>query len=109
MSIAKKLLLVTVLIGVAAFPGRPQAQSPGPAAAFHAIGDLPGGDPTFTTLVKDATRVGNTIYAVGGLNTKSPNCNAPCFRTDTPFLWQFNGTTATLTGLPDMTVPNAGT
>ena len=104
MSMTKKLLLLCVLVGIGAFTGRPHAQTP--VAAFHSIGDLPGGDPTFTTLVKDATRVGDTIYAVGSLNTKSPNCTAPCFRTDTPFLWQFNGTTATLTALPDLTAPN---
>lgn len=91
------LLLACVLVGVGAFAGRPSAQAP--AAAFHAVGDLQGGG--FTTIIRDATRAGGVIYAVGGAVSRV-NCPAPCPSPDTPILWRFDGTSATLTPLPDL-------
>ena len=56
------LTLFCVLIGIVAVTGRPRAQ--GPAAAFYAVGDLPGGGAT--TVIRDATQSGGVVYAVGG-------------------------------------------
>ena len=100
-------LLVCVLIGISAFGGRPNAQAP--AAAFHAVGDLPGGGAT--TIIRDATQSGGVIYAVGGAVTRQTTCGGvpppgagPCAGTDTPILWRFDGINpATLEALPDIT------
>ena len=51
---------VATLVGIVPLAGR--AQSPA-APVFHAIGDLSGG--TTSSNVRDATRVGTMIYAVG--------------------------------------------
>ena len=90
--------------------GRPVAQS-SPQAAFHAIGDLDDGTPAdgdssqFSSQVRDAVRVGTTIYAVGGGSrlpcVPSQTCPSPLF-TDTGLLWTFNGSSATLTALPNV-------
>ena len=57
----RRLLFVAgVLAGVVGFNESPSTQSP--AAAFHAIGDLPGGG--FTTIIWDATRAGGAIAAL---------------------------------------------
>src|SRR3954467_12150809 len=98
MPVRKWVLLSCVLLGILAFGGRPNAA--GPDAAFHAVGDLPGGD--FTTVIRDATRVGGSIYAVGGGLALTSGCPAPCFKTDKAFLWTFDGSAGTLTALPDL-------
>jgi hypothetical protein len=75
----------------------------GPVVGFHTIGDLPGGY-TFST-VRDATKVGDVIYAVGG----SANMNqAPSvFGADTPILWTREGTNLpVLTALPHLATPS---
>jgi hypothetical protein len=99
-------LLLLVLTGIVAFAWRPRAQ--GPAAEFYAIGDLPGGGAT--TIIRDATRSGDLIYAVGEAVTRLTNCGnpptnpGPCSVTDTRILWRFDETTATATreALPDI-------
>lgn len=103
----KSLLLACVLIGIATFGGRPRAQAPPAAAAFYAVGDLPGGGAT--TIIRDATQSGGVIYAVGGAVTRRTDCGipltnpAPCTGTDTPILWRFDGINpATLEALPDI-------
>ena len=91
MLMRKSLLLAALLAGVVALGGRPTAQAP--AAAFHGIGDLPGG--LTTSIVRDATKDGGTIYAVGGSNaTSNPN-------SDSAVIWTFDGLNPpTLTELP---------
>ena len=49
---------------------------------FFGVGDLPGG--TVTSEVRDATRVGNTIHAVGTSSANAANG-------DTAFLWTSAG------------------
>ena len=82
-------------------------------SAFHAIGDLPGGPSV--SQVRDATRVGGSIYAVGasaahvqllctGQNTP-PGCVGQ-FNPDTSALWSWNGTSGTLTALQDLVTPS---
>ena len=74
------LLLLCVLTAVAVYVDRPRAA--GPSVTFHAIGDLTGGG--FTTVISDATRADDIIYAVGGAVSRRA-CNAPCpMPTDTP-------------------------
>jgi hypothetical protein len=84
-------LLILLLAGLTATIGR--AQPPAPAASFYGIGDLPGGITTST--VRDATKFGGTIYAVGGSNaTSNPS-------SDSALIWTFDGLNpATLTQLP---------
>src|SRR5690348_15795819 len=97
----KRLLLVCVLIGISTFGGGSNAQ--GPAAALHAVGDLPGGGAT--TIIRDATRSGDVISAVGSAATILLGCgvpgSAPCAGPDTPILWRYDGVNpATLQALP---------
>lgn len=99
-------ITVLALVGIVPITGRAQ----GPATvAFHAIGDLPGG-PTLSA-VRDATRVGSMIYAVGAsaqnaqVLCTAPNVPAGCvgaFGQDTAVLWSFDTATsaASLTALP---------
>ncbi len=97
-----------VLVGLTSCTGRADS-----GFAFHAIGDLAGG-PTLS-LVRDATRVGGTIYAVGGsaaLNQVlcvSPNNPVGCVGAigpDTAMLWTWDGTSEQMTALPNL-VTNA--
>lgn len=74
-------LLILLLAGLTTPVGR--AQPPAPLASFYGIGDLPGG--STTSIVRDATKVGGTIYAVGGSNaTFNPN-------SDSAAIWTFDG------------------
>jgi hypothetical protein len=83
--------------------------------AFHGVGDLPGGA-AFST-VRDATKTGGIVYAVGGSSANpqtlcvSPNNPAGCVGAlgpDTAVLWTWNGTTGVLTALPNLlTSPTA--
>lgn len=86
------LLLPCVLIGIVAVTGGPRAQ--GPVAAFHAVGQLPGLRAQPASIIRDATRVGNVIYAVGGAAERlcSPTSGL-CGETDTAVLWRFDGRT----------------
>jgi hypothetical protein len=99
----KRLLCAALLTGIVAVAVtvRPTAQAP--TAAFHVVGDLPGGGAL--TVVRDVTRVDGVIYAVGGAVTRIacslPACPLPS-GTDTPFLWRFDGTNATMQALPDI-------
>lgn len=97
---------IAVLVGLVPITSRAQAPA---QPIFHGIGDLPGG-PTLST-IRDATRVGSMIYAVGASaqNTQvlctSPGVPAGCvgaFGQDTAVLWSFDTTTSasTLTALP---------
>ena len=79
------------------------------SAASHAVGDLPGG-PVISS-VRDATRVGGVLYAVGASTSHSqipcisPNNPVGCvqqFSPDTALLWTFDGVNGTLTRLPDL-------
>jgi hypothetical protein len=83
-------LLILLLAGLTTPVGR--AQPPVPVASFYGIGDLPGG--LTTSIVRDATKDGGTIYAVGGSNaTSNPN-------SDSAVIWTFDGVNSTLTPLP---------
>ena len=101
----KWLLLFCLLVGIAGLGPRPSAQ--GSAIVFHAIGDLPGGGAT--TVIKDATRVGAVIHAVGGAVSRLTNCGnpatnpGPCSNTDTGILWRSDG--SALQALPDIASP----
>ena len=92
-------ITVLALVGIVPITGR--AQSP-TGVLFHAIGDLPGG-PAVSS-VRDATRVGSMIYAVGASAQNNqvlctgPNVPGGCvnaFGQDTPILWSFDTTTST--------------
>ncbi len=91
-----------VVLIVVAWAGSPLTVTPraqGPIAAFHAIGDLPGGG--FTTWIKDATRSGGVIHAVGGAVARvTCPTGAPCASTDTGILWRSDG--SALRVLPDV-------
>src|SRR5687768_13585194 len=95
-----------LLAGVVGFADRPRAA--GPTAKFHVIGDVdtPAIADGAMTIIRDATRVGSGVYAVGGAVTRQL-CAAvpfasPCPNPDTPILWTFDGTnTPTLEALPD--------
>lgn len=91
--------------------------APGPfgAAALHGIGDLPGG--VIASDVRDATRVGGVLYAVGGAAANNqvecvgpqdpPGCLTQLteFHPDTAVLWTRDADAATLTPLPDLAPP----
>ena len=88
-SLSSNIATVTIVVA----PAGPPAP-----ATFHAIGDLPGGP--IVSVVRDATRVGGVIYAVGAsaANTQvlcvGPNNPAGCvpqFNPDTAVLWTWNG------------------
>lgn len=101
MTIRQWLLLSCVVAGIVAFGSRPNAQ--GPTAAFYAVGDLPGG--ASFSIIKDATRAGGVIYAVGGGVDLSA---FPSF--DSAVLWRFDGTNPpTLTQLPDLVTNTTAT
>lgn len=79
--------------------------------AFHGVGDLPGG-PTLS-LIRDATRVDGTIYAVGAsaavtqvlcVTPGNPVGCVPSFAPDTSALWTWDGATDQLTALPNLVV-----
>jgi hypothetical protein len=93
-AIRRKLLVVGLLIGINSFTGRPIAQAP--ATTLHGIGDLPGGG--VGSAVRDATRVGGTIYAVGA---STVNATGTVPQLDTPALWTWPGSgNGTLEALP---------
>ena len=83
--------LILLLAGLTTPVGR--AQPPAPLASFYGIGDLPGG--LTTSIVRDATKDGGTIYAVGGSQTTTlPG-------SDSAVIWTFDGLNPpTLTALP---------
>ena len=82
----------------------------------HRIGDLPGGPSN--SIVRDATKHNGVIYAVGG-SAANPQtvCVMPgnpvgCvgqFNPDTAVLWTWDGTTGTLTALPNLQTNTTGT
>ena len=111
MAIRRPLLLFFVLLGVIGSVDRPRADHP--AVAFYGIGHLPSlRQPQAVSLVRDATQVGDVIYAVGGSATRVcvPGPFPPggtgtglCGFTDTAVLWRFDGTNpATLEALPNI-------
>lgn len=102
------LFVLLALAGIVALTGRPRAQLPVPAASFYGIGDLPGG--LTTSIVRDATKDGGTIYAVGGSNaTSNPNSDSPVIWTFTPPPVPPDGVNpATLTQLPADTLIGGG-
>src|SRR5688572_29906740 len=105
MRMPKSVLLLCFLAGIIGFGDHPKAE--GPTATFHTIGDLPGGGAT--TIIKDATKVGGVIYAVGGAVTRQAFCGnagqGPCGATDTPILWRSDGN-GTPQALPDILSPS---
>ena len=88
MTVRRWLLLACVLIGIVGFNDAPRAQ--GPAAAFHAVGFLPGA--RAASMIRDATRVGGVIHAVGGAAARPcTGTSGICGETDTAVLWKFDG------------------
>jgi hypothetical protein len=77
-------LAAGLVIGLAGYVGHPRAQPPD--AVFYGIGDLPGPGGVGSA-VRDATRVGGTIYAAGASTTYSPVGG----NLDTPALWTSAG------------------
>ena len=110
-------LSVCVLLSIVMIGARTGAQGPPPpTATLHAIGDIDGpGTDGATTIIRDATRVGGVIYAVGSAVTHLTTCGganpAPCAAPDTPILWRFDpaNATPTLDALPDLVVNTTGT
>lgn len=101
MRLRSLLLFLCASLGIIGFADNPQAS--GPSVVFHAIADLPGGGAT--TVIKDATRVGGVIYAVGGAVTRltcpaAGSLPGPCTNTDTAILWRSDGSPTQV--LPDI-------
>ena len=89
------LIVCAAAMAVAAVPAVASAQ-----AKFTGVGDLAGG--AFSSQIRDATRVGDTILAVGGGNTHV-TCSGPCQSFDTAVLWQWDGANAPAgTALPNL-------
>ncbi len=109
MTAHRSLLLFLVLIGVVASTDRPRAVHP--SVAFYGIGQLPGLRAQPVSMVRDATQVGDVIYAVGGATTRlcTPTSGL-CGDGDTAVLWRFDGTNpATLDVLPNIAVNTTST
>jgi len=87
-----------ILLAFVALAGNPRAQSP--AAAFYTIGDLPGVGDGFTTIIRDATKAGGVIYAVGGAVARRACVPSGLCAPDTPVLWHSDAPNA-LQALPD--------
>src|SRR5262245_31520459 len=108
MRASRWLLLSCVLLAIVALESRPSAD--GPNVTFHVIGDIDGpGNDAALTVIKDAVKSNGVIYAVGGAISRfvciiANGCVLPS-GTDTPILWRFDGTNATLDPLPDLS-PN---
>ena len=75
-------LLAAVVMAFAPAAALAQAQ-------FFAVGDLPGGL-VLTVRFVTRPRVG-IIYAVGGGNGQTPQCQDPCPTVDTAILWKWDG------------------
>jgi hypothetical protein len=96
------LIASAAAMAVAAVPVVASAQ-----ARFTGVGDLPEG--AFSSQVRDATRVGETILAVGGGNTHLP-CSGPCQSFDTAVLWRWEGANPPVaTALPNLVVNTTAT
>lgn len=104
------LLTFLVLAGLAPLTGRADS-----GFAFHGVGDLPGG-PTFS-VIRDATRAGGNIYAVGGsaainqVQCISPNNPVGCVGAigpDTGALWTWDGSAGQLAALPNLVASPTG-
>jgi len=93
-------LLAAVVMAFAPAAALAQAQ-------FFAVGDLPGG--SFSSQIRDATRHNGVIYAVGGGNGQASGCTDPCQVFDTAILWRWDGTSASLTALPNLVVNTGAT
>ena len=96
-------ILLSVVIGVAAWMGHPKAQ--GPATVFVGIGDLPGTG-GISSAVRDATRVSGTILRGRSLDSQldgKPACPRHAGVVDVPR----GGASGTLQALPyDIGVSN---
>lgn len=113
MRILRWFALLSLVVVV---PIHGRAQSPS-VPVFHGIGDLPGG-PTLSSL-RDATRVGAMIYAVGAsaqnpqtLCSVSPGLGCVgSFAQDTSVLWSFdtNVNAGGLTALPNIVTNTTAT
>ena len=97
MRASRSFVVLGVVLGLASLTtGRSRAQAP--TSIFHGIGDLagPGG---VGSAVRDATRVGGTIYAVGA---STVNATGATPNLDTPALWTWAGSgSGTLEALPN--------
>jgi len=108
MRMPKSVLLLCFLAGIIGFGDHPKAA--GPTATFHVIGDIdnPSVADGATTIIKDATKAGGVIYAVGGGVTRQIFCGntgqGPCGGTDTAILWRSDGN-GTPQALPDIASP----
>ena len=98
--------VLTLLAGLA--PATASAQ-----VTLHGVGNLPGG-PNIS-VIRDATKQGGVIYAVGASAANNqvlcigPNNPVGCvfeFNADTAVLWTWNGTSGTLTPLPNLVANN---
>ena len=105
---AFKWFVVLIVVAWAGSPLTVTSRAQGPTAAFHAIGHLPG--PRAASIVRDATRVGGVIHAVGGAAVRPCTVTSGiCGETDTAVLWRFDGTNATLEPLPDIVINTTST
>ena len=108
MRMPKSVLFLCFLAGIVGFGDHPKAA--GPTATFHVIGDIdnPSVADGATTIIKDATKAGGVIYAVGGGVTRQIFCGntgqGPCGGTDTAILWRSDGN-GTPQALPDIASP----
>ena len=95
------LVVSALAVGLAGYIGHPRAQAP--ATVFHGIGDLTGGG--VGSAVRDATRVGGTIYAVGASTVVANPAPPAVPNLDTPALWTGPGSgSGTLEALPNTAV-----
>ncbi len=82
-------LAVTMLVGVVVALGSSGNRAQGAATTFQGIGDLTGGGTG--SIVRDATRVAGTIYAVGSSTVNSTAVLPAVPNLDTPALWTGTG------------------
>ena len=89
---------VTTLVVAGVLTSRPEAQ--GPTAVLYGVGQLSGAQRTVTvfapgpgTVIRDATKVGGVIYAVGGAAARVCVVGQAflCGETDTAVLWRRGG------------------
>lgn len=92
-------LAVTLLVAIVVVLGSSGGRAQGASTIFYGIGDLPEGTGGVGSAVRDATRVGGTIYAVGSSTTYATG-TVPTL--DTPALWTLlaGSASGTLTALP---------
>lgn len=98
MQTRRLVLPAALLVVVSVLPLQSEQQTT--HATLHGIGDLPGG--ATASVVRDAVKTGGVIHAVG-----AGAAIASVGATDTGILWTWDGSTATLSALPNLATGTA--